>query len=44
MILTSNLGKYMNDLGDYEGCENISGLHYATIQIKVQAFSSYIGL
>ena len=24
----------MNDLGDYEGWENISGLHYATIQIK----------
>ena len=29
-----NTGKYINDLGDYEGCEATKGLHYATILLN----------
>ena len=38
-----NTGKGLNDLGDYEGCINSAGLTYASMRIRVQTTSIYIG-
>eukprot|EP00345_Euplotes_harpa_P018039 CAMPEP_0168338024 /NCGR_PEP_ID=MMETSP0213-20121227/12562_1 /TAXON_ID=151035 /ORGANISM="Euplotes harpa, Strain FSP1.4" /LENGTH=34 /DNA_ID= /DNA_START= /DNA_END= /DNA_ORIENTATION= len=28
-----NSGKYINDLGDYDGCNNVPNLHYGSFKI-----------
>eukprot|EP00345_Euplotes_harpa_P009561 CAMPEP_0168350070 /NCGR_PEP_ID=MMETSP0213-20121227/20869_1 /TAXON_ID=151035 /ORGANISM="Euplotes harpa, Strain FSP1.4" /LENGTH=67 /DNA_ID=CAMNT_0008360285 /DNA_START=61 /DNA_END=264 /DNA_ORIENTATION=- len=38
-----NTGKGINDLGDFEGCEANSQLHYATFQLQGQGFAAYLG-
>ena len=39
-----NTGKGLNDLGDYEGCIYTSGFDFATLRIRIQTASIYIGV
>ena len=36
-----NTGKGFNDLGDYEGCENVNGLVYVSLRIQVKQNAAY---